>query len=183
VHVNTSADFHNALMSGADEIAHLPLTALAPISSEDAELAAMRGVVVDTTCAVVPTLPPFFLPTEDRQQVLKVQVANLKLLHDYGVKLAIGTDSPPDTSWGEVEYLRSLKVFDDATLLKMWTETTPQSIFPSRKIGTLQEGYEASFLALEGNPLEDWRNTHRIRVRFKQGFLMDPRPGFPLAGE
>jgi len=51
-----------------------------------------------------------------------------KLLHDYGVKLAIGTDSPPDTSWGEVEYLRSLKVFDDVTLLKMWTETTPQSM-------------------------------------------------------
>jgi imidazolonepropionase-like amidohydrolase len=173
VHVNTSADFHNALMAGADEIAHLPLTAVTPISREDVELAAARGVVVDTTCAEVPTLPPFFLPAEDRPQILKVQLANLKLLHDYGVTLAIGTDSPPDTSRGEVEYLRGLKVFDDLTLLKMWTETTPQSIFPSRKIGALREGYEASFLALEGNPLEDWRNAQRIRVRFKQGFLME----------
>jgi imidazolonepropionase-like amidohydrolase len=100
-------------------------------------------------------------------------VANLKLLHDYGVKLAIGTDSPPDTSRGEVEYLRALKVFDDLTLLKMWTQTTSQSIFPSRKIGALREGYEASFLALEGNPLEDWKNARRIRLRFKQGFLME----------
>jgi imidazolonepropionase-like amidohydrolase len=174
VHVNTTADFHNALIAGADEIAHIPLTAVTPIADADAELAAKRGVVVDTTCAEVPTLPPFFVPTADRLHVLKIQLANLKLLHDHGVKLAIGTDSPPDTSHGEVEYLRSLKVFDDLTLLKMWTETTPQSIFPDRKIGALEDGYEASFLALEGNPLEEWKNTQRIHMRFKQGFLIEP---------
>jgi hypothetical protein len=37
----------------------------------------------------------------------------------------------------------------------MWAETTPQSIFPNRKIGALSDGAEASLLALEGNPLED----------------------------
>ncbi len=174
VHVNTAADFHNALLAGADEIAHLPLTAVTPISEEDVELAAKRGVVVDTTCAIVPTLPPFFLPTKDREQVLKTQRTNLKLLHDHGLRVAIGTDSPPDTSHGEIEYLRGLKVFDDLTLLKIWTETTPQTIFPDRKIGSLQDGYEASFLALEGNPLDDWTNTRRIRVRFKQGFVIEP---------
>ena len=63
---------------------------------------------------------------------------------------------------------------DDLTLLKMWTETTAQSIFHERKIGALVDGYEASFLALEGNPLEDWKNTKRIRVRFKQGFIIQP---------
>ena len=55
------------------------------------------------------------------------------------------------------------------TLLKMWTETTAQTIFPGRKIGELREGYEASFLALEGNPLDDIMNVHRIKLRFKQG--------------
>jgi imidazolonepropionase-like amidohydrolase len=54
-------------------------------------------------------------------------------------------------------------------LLKMWTETTAQTIFPSRKIGELREGYEASFVALEGNPLDDLTNLHRIKLRFKQG--------------
>jgi imidazolonepropionase-like amidohydrolase len=100
------------------------------------------------------------------------QPANLKLLLDHGVKLAIGTDKPSDTSHREVEYLRRIGVFDDLTMLKMWTEATPQSIFPDRKIGALEDGYEASFLALEGNPLENWNNTQRIRVRFKQGFLI-----------
>ena len=174
VHVNTAADFHNALIAGTDEIAHIPLTGTTPITLDDAQLAAKRGVVVDTTCATVPMLPPFFLPAADRDQVLKAQLADLKLLHNEGVKLAIGTDMPPDTSVKEIEYLRGLKVFDDLTLLKMWTETTPQSIFPERKIGALDDGYEASFLALEGNPLEDWKNTQRIRVRFKQGFVIQP---------
>jgi imidazolonepropionase-like amidohydrolase len=174
VHVNTASDFHNALMAGADEIAHVPLTGVTSVSEEDAEIAAKRGVVVDTTCAVVPALPPFFLPTSDRAQVLKTQRTNLKVLYEHGVKLAIGTDMPPDTSVKEVDYLRGLGVFDDLTLLKMWTQTTPQTIFPGRKIGALQDGYEASFLALEGNPLDDWKNTQRIRVRFKQGFVIEP---------
>jgi imidazolonepropionase-like amidohydrolase len=159
VHINTSVDFHNALAAGADEISHLPLVGTKAISPEDARLAARMGVVVDTTCATVSTLPSWFLPTSERAQVLSNQPANLKLLLDHGVKLAIGTDKPSDTSHREVEYLRRLGVFDDLTMLKIWTETTPQTIFPDRKIGALEDGYEASFLALEGNPLENWNNT------------------------
>jgi imidazolonepropionase-like amidohydrolase len=45
---------------------------------------------------------------------------------------------------------------------------------PNRKVGSLQDGYQASFLALEGNPLEDWKYTQLIRVRFKQGFVIEP---------
>ena len=174
VHVNTAADFHNALMAGVDEIAHLPMLGAKPVSPDDARLAASRGVIVDTTCHILPTIPPDFVPPSELSQDLAMQPSNLKLLHDAGVKLAIGTDSPPDTSRGEVEYLRGLKIFDDLTLLKMWTETTPQTIFPDRKIGSLQDGYESSFLALEGNPLQDWKNTQRIRMRFKQGFVIEP---------
>ncbi len=129
---------------------------------------------VDTTCAAVPALPPFFLSPADRPQVPKTQATNLKLLHDHGVKLAIGADMPLDTSRGEVDYLQGLGIFDDLTLLKMWVEVTPRSIFPHRKIGVFEDGYEASFLALEGSPLEDWNNIYRIRIRFKQGFVVQP---------
>ncbi|MGH9844565.1 MAG: hypothetical protein ACREEM_38075 [Blastocatellia bacterium] len=45
---------------------------------------------------------------------------------------------------------------------------------PQRKIGALSEGYEASFLAWEGNPLEDLQNVRRIKLRFKQGVLLEP---------
>ena len=50
-------------------------------------------------------------------------------------------------------------------------------IFPNRKIGHLQDGYEASFLVLDQNPLENFENVKTIRRRFKQGnFLPDHFP-------
>ncbi len=83
--------------------------------------------------------------------------------------LAVGSDNVGDSSVLEAEHVYSLGVFDPLALLKLWTEHTPRAIFPQRRIGFLRDGYEASFLALEGNPLEDWRNIRRIKLRFKQG--------------
>ena len=173
-HVTNAADFHYAVTAGVDEIAHLPLLGLTPIAVEDAKLAAKRGITVITTCAIVSNLPPMILRKEDLPQVLKTQTANLKLLRENGVPLAIGSDNVTDTSVKEIEYLRGLGVFDNLTLLKMWTETTAKTIFPQRKIGQIKEGYEASFLALEGNPIEDLQNVHKIKLRFKQGSLLEP---------
>jgi imidazolonepropionase-like amidohydrolase len=70
--------------------------------------------------------------------------------------------------------LYQLKVFDNLTLLKVWTEANPEAIFPERKIGRLQESYEASFLVLDGDPMENFANVKNIRLRFKQGsFIPD----------
>jgi imidazolonepropionase-like amidohydrolase len=173
-HVSNAADFHIAVSAGVDEISHLPILALTPIALEDIRLAARRGIAVITTCAIVPRLPAVILPKPELPQVLKTQLANLKLLRENGVVLAIGSDNVSDSSWSEVEYLHGLDAFDNLTLLKMWTETTPRVIFPKRKIGLLREGNEASFLALEANPIEDLRNLHRIKLRFKQGVLLEP---------
>jgi imidazolonepropionase-like amidohydrolase len=58
-------------------------------------------------------------------------------------------------------------------LLKMWTVTAAQTIFPRRKIGHLREGYEASFIVLRGNPLENFERVKDIQLRFKQGVLIN----------
>lgn len=73
------------------------------------------------------------------------------------------------TSLSEAMNLLELKIFDNLTLLKMWCETTPATIFPERKIGRLQEGYEASFLVLKKNPLENFEHVATITMRVKQG--------------
>ena len=96
----------------------------------------------------------------------------MKILFENGVRIAIGSDDVTDNSVKELFYLKDLGVFDNLTLLKMWTETTSMTIFPNRKIGSLKEGYEASFIALEGNPVEDLNNVRKIKFRFKQGFLL-----------
>lgn len=170
-HVATAADFHNALAAGVDVIAHIPAAGAKPIDIEDAKLAASRRIPVVTTCLdAVPSLIRMGVIQES--DVRKMIIANLKVLYGNGVTLAIGSDNVDDNSVKEIFYLKQLGVFDNLTLLKMWSETTPQTIFPKRKIGALKEGYEASFLALEGNPIEDFNNITKIKYRFKQGVLM-----------
>lgn len=161
-HVNTAMDFHHAVAAGVDEITHLPL---AKINEEDAKLAAQQGIVVVTT-----TLS--HRPARHIENLDDIHRYNLQLLHKSGVKLAIGTDNGDLTALNEVENLYRLQVFDNLTLLKIWVENTPQTIFPERKLGHLQDGYEASFLALEGNPLEDFSSISKISFRFKQGRII-----------
>lgn len=202
VHVETAADFRSAVRSGADEIAHLPGWMIEKesdvervrLSEEDARLAASQGVVVVTTTVASRMMPgtgghhpgghthgtqePTAHPDSYgdggtlQTRARDVQRDNLRLLLRYGVKLAIGSDHA-DTSLAEVLNLNALGVFDSLTLLKLWCEVTPAAIFSHRKIGRFEEGYEASFLALEGDPLADITNVQTIRLRVKQGMRLD----------
>lgn len=70
--------------------------------------------------------------------------------------------------------LQGLGVFTNLEMLKIWCEATPQAIFPHRRIGRFREGYEASFLVLNGNPLEDFSKVKSIHPRFKQGSQILP---------
>jgi imidazolonepropionase-like amidohydrolase len=47
--------------------------------------------------------------------------------------------------------------------------TTPRANFPERRIGALEEGYEASFLVLREDPLADMSATRSISLRVRQG--------------
>ncbi|HEU4521154.1 MAG TPA: tetratricopeptide repeat protein, partial [Thermoanaerobaculia bacterium] len=72
----------------------------------------------------------------------------------------------------EAENLLRIGAFDPATLLRLWTVDTPQAIFPARKISRLAAGWEASFLVLAANPLEDFRAVRRIATAVKQGHVL-----------
>jgi tetratricopeptide (TPR) repeat protein len=162
VHINTAADFRNAVNAGVDEITHLPLEKL---NEEDAKAAARRGVVVVTTTIS-------HRPTGHVKDINDVHRHNLNLLKKSSVKLAIGTDDNNLTVIREAENLQRLGVFDNLGLLKLMTETTPQLLFPNRKLGLFRDGYEASFLALDGNPLMDFANIKKVSVRVKQGHAL-----------
>jgi hypothetical protein len=169
VHINTAEDFRNAVRSGADEVTHLPLEKL---TAEDARQAARRGTVVVTT-----TLS--HRPTGHVQNVDEVHRHNLKLLQQAKVRLAIGTDDNNRTVLDEAGNLHRLQVFDNLELLKLLVEVTPQTIFPSRKIGRLENGYEANFLALDGNPLEVFASLKKVVMRVKKGHLLEIAPDPP----
>lgn len=168
-HVVNTADFRTALDAGVDIIAHLPAEGL--LHAEDARRAAERGVSVVTTCGFLTRLARS--TAEESAAIAARQAPNLRLLKEAGVPIVIGSDDPGDTTHREVAHLRSLGVFSDAELLSMWTGDTPRTIFPKRKIGSLEEGYEASFLALDGDPLADWSATSRIKLRVKRGQVLE----------
>ena len=137
------------------------------IAVEDAREAARRRITVVTTALLLTRAE------EPARALLRPHVAaNLRLLRDNGVTLVVGSDNPTDTSVLELEQLATLGIFDNLALLRMWSEATPRAIFPNRRIGSLADGYEASFLALGGNPMADIRSVRQIRLRFKQGMLL-----------
>ena len=173
-HVESAEDFHNAVAGGVDMVMHLPgynwrsgdteQTYL--ISEADAKLARKRHVIVVTTVgqADYHQKDPKLLA-----EVHATQVKNLRRLKNAGVTLVVGTDGPPGGAPAEVEHLRASGVFTDLELLKMWSEATATAIFPGRKIGRLREGYEANFLVLAKDPLQDLEAVKQIKLKVKAG--------------
>ncbi len=188
-HVETATDFHHALVANVDEINHTPgfrpyrndlanYTNLSryEISESDARLAARKHVVVVTTLGetIEAVLNEKDQHADMRRAVREMVVHNLQILKRHGVSIAIGSDSFRHTSVPEALSLHKLHVFDNLTLLKMWCETTAATIFPKRRIGHLKEGYEANFLVLSGDPIQDFENVKKIELRVKQGELLSP---------
>ncbi|MEM1269583.1 MAG: amidohydrolase family protein [Bacteroidota bacterium] len=173
VHVNTPTDFHYAIVAGVDEVNHLPFPRRGQateerIRDEDALMASYQGTVVVTTVSLVRRN----LEPEDEAWLEQAEATisdNLRILQAHGVTIAVGSDMFGDTSLDEAMYLHELEVFTNLELLKMWCENAPRTIFSERRIGQLADGYEASFLVLGGNPLEDFSQVKDIALRFKQG--------------
>jgi hypothetical protein len=181
-HVDTVIDYRVALRAGVDQMAHLPGYYVAEkddpniyrLTIADVKETAKRKVWV----IVAPVAYQMFDPAStsyDSKLTARtdsVRVHNLKLLKNYKAWIAFGSDRYGSTPVNDVLYLSKLSIFSNLELLKIWSEATPQMIFPHRKIGRLAEGYEASFLVLSGNPLEDFKNVRSIRIRFKQGMAL-----------
>jgi imidazolonepropionase-like amidohydrolase len=170
-HVNTATDFRNAIRAGVNEIAHLPgMQAPSVVSGDDIAEARAAGVIVVTTASLAMRVRS----PELLNRVQEAQRNNISRLLAAGVPLAVGSDNFEDTSVGEALYLKGLGL-ENRELLRMWTETAARAVFPDRKVGALREGYEASFLVLAGNPLDDFANVQRIVLRVKDGAVLTRR--------
>lgn len=187
-HVETADDFRLGLQIGVDGFAHLPFYGWKgeiesqpkdDLTPADVRRAARRKVVVIPTANIgrVETNKNAAgsaqtIVAERRRRVVERQKRLYNSMHRAGVRIALGSDYFGRTLSEELWYLSDNRIFDNRTLLKIAVETTPQTIFPNRKIGKLKEGYEASFLVLEKNPLVDFAAFKNIALRFKQGVVI-----------
>ena len=178
-HIENAADFHNALVAGVDEINHMrgfrygadtethPVSEF-EISEADVRLAAKRGTYVVTTLAG----SAMQLAGAERSLQDQLNTKNLALLLRYHVKLALGSDSYRADTLPEALYINSLHVMSNLQLLNVWSSVTARTIFPLRKIGKLRNGYEASFIVLNGNPVENFSAVQQIIFEVKQGQVL-----------
>lgn len=176
VHIYDAGDFRNAIAAEADEIMHVPGTGYQPdspveqfqITLGDAEAAAKAHIPVTTTVTWLAEIkdedPVHYQAARDQ-----IVIPNLKLLRAAGVKLLVGSDKFRRDVVPELQVLHSLGIFSDAELLRMDGEFTAQATFPNRRIGKLQDGYEANFLVLDQDPSANLENLKTIWLRVKQG--------------
>jgi imidazolonepropionase-like amidohydrolase len=98
---------------------------------------------------------------------LPVAMRNLKKLEDAGVPVVMGTDTgPPYRFQGYFEHLE-LEYMTKAGLTPMQalvaaTSTGARCLNAGDQIGTLQPGRWADLIVLDGNPLDDIKNTRKI---------------------
>jgi imidazolonepropionase-like amidohydrolase len=99
-----------------------------------------------------------------RKQLIRFKEAN--------ITITLGADQGFTTLGEEINDIKKIKAFSNLELLNILI-STPKLIFPNRKIGELENGYEATFLVLKDNPLEDMNTISDIVLRVKNGIKLD----------
>jgi hypothetical protein len=179
-HVESAADFHVAVEAGVDEINHLPGFwpnddslktgdfSIYRINDQDVRQAARRQIDVVTT--IGETLDSSAsLPPAIREKLIALYRDNLAVLRKNRVTALLGSDQYRKSSREEVLAIASAGLMGNADLIEEWCDVTPRSTFPLRKIGALKDGYEASFVVLSQDPLQDINHVTDVEIVVKSG--------------
>ncbi len=112
---------------------------------------------------------------QKKMAAFKMAMRNLKKLADAGVVIVLGTDSgaQPVRTQGFSEHLE-LQLMTEAGLTPMQaiicaTNNAAKMLHIDKQCGTLQKGKKADFIVLNGNPLNDIKQTRNIFSVWKNG--------------
>lgn len=177
-HIETAHDFNEAVRIGVDCFAHMPgygwdgnpeTYEKYYISDEELKIAAEKGV------SIIPTLGQALNRFYFADSLAKVELVQdfLARFDSFGGQVLIGADAFNQTLIKEIELFAALEIFSTEKLIQIFSVETPKSIFPNRKIASLEEGYEANFLVLNDNPLSDISAVKNIDFLVKQGIIFE----------
>ncbi|MFN7326070.1 MAG: amidohydrolase family protein [Chitinophagales bacterium] len=173
-HVANAADLRLAITLGVDGIANLPGmqwdgtgdTKAYDLTENDIKL------LVKKQTAIVPLLTKAQNTGTLHSSLRDYHKKTLKRLLDAGANVLVGSDDPIRTIRSEVNYWFALGDIPADAVLKSLCERTPRAIFPNRKIGKIEPKYEASFLVLEDNPLNNLLKIRAVDFKVKNGVLL-----------
>ncbi len=172
-HIETADDVRLGLKLGVDGFANLPGNAWNGIddlkkyelTEADIKLLVKKRTVLVTLLAHAQT-------ASSNKAVIDFHNNILKRLLQANANVVIGSDDPQRTARGELSYWFNLYGLDYARALKAICENTPRAIFPNRKIGKIEEGFEGSFIVLLDNPLDNILKIRAISFKVKNGELI-----------
>lgn len=102
----------------------------------------------------------------------------MKKMHAAGVNLLAGSDSANPYTYPGFSLHDELQLLVKAGLtplqaLRLATTEPARFLNQQEKLGGIEKGKWPDLVLLEGNPLENIGNTHRIRAVFANGRLID----------
>lgn len=157
-HAYTDKAIQRAITNGVRGIEHGNF-----LGGETARRMAERGVWLTPTLVTYHAMadPKYaaFLPRENREKneaVLKAGLESLRIAHEAGVKICLGSDL---LSFLGVEQLGEFglraQVLSSAEILKQATINPAEMLGWGDRLGQVKEGFLADLLVLTKNPLED----------------------------
>lgn len=171
--VETAADLRLGIKIGVDGFANLPghnWDGNGDTKKFDLTDADIKALVKKKTPLVL--LLSHAQAAANRSAVQAFHKKTLKRLLDADVNVAMGSDDGQRTLRMELNYWFGLGELDDARTLKVLCENTPKAIYPNRKIGKFDNGYEASFLVLSDNPLSNVLKSRVQAMKVKNGVIL-----------
>jgi imidazolonepropionase-like amidohydrolase len=186
-HIETADDARLCAKIGVDALAHLPGYGWNGKEESKNKYCINQEDIKNFKKANITIIPTFnydgtrtydsngneTINIENYNASIKYKIWVLKHMKKANIPIGIGADSYGNTVMPEVDALIKNKVFSNRELIDIYTKTTPQLIFPSRKIGEIKEGYEASFIVLEDNPLKNIETIKSIGLKIKQGLILN----------
>ena len=172
-HVETGDDLRLGLKIGVDGFANLPGNSW----DGSGELKRFELTDDDVKALAKKKIPVVLLLSHAQAAVAKPAVTafhnkSIKRLLDANVLVAMGSDDGQRTLRMELNYWYGMGELDSPRTLKVLCENTPRAILPNRKIGKIENGYEASFLVLSDNPLTNVLKTRIQAFKVKNGVLL-----------
>ena len=200
-HIDTREQAMDAIECGIDGLAHLCGDAL--FNERDVAIAKRKGVFIIPTTTVMqgftvanstksvindPTFKDWLSPTQVQGLQSSFRVPkniidyeklqkNTLAMHRAGVPILAGSDAPnPATTYGaslhhELELLVHAGLTEAEALAAATSK--PAHHFGLVHCGRIKVGFRANLLFVEGNPLDDIKDTRRILGVWKDGHALD----------
>ncbi len=170
-HVETGADLALAIKLGVDGLANTPgynwdgtgEVSKYELSDDDIK----KLVKKKTPIALLFSHAQIF---GDKPLIKDFHRRTLKRFLAANVNIVLGSGDTQRTTRTEFNYLFNLGVATNDQLLKIIYVQTPMSIFPNRKIAKFADGYEANFLVISANPLDNVQKSRLIAFAVKNGY-------------